>query len=164
MPWQNYVQIEDVVMVPRDINVTPITLRDAVNAQMAQGTQESDANGARQARLVVPKGVAGELVLAEGTRQALDDMNLRVTEYTVGDDGPAMPAEMPPNIAYTYAMDLSIDEAMDVNAADVVFEKPLYFYLDNFLGFRPASMFPRDIMMKSAVSGYPPKAVWSSRY
>jgi RHS repeat-associated protein len=136
VPWQNYVRIEDVVMVPRDINFTPIALRDAVNAQIAQGSQESDADGTRQAKIVVPKGVAGELALADGTRQSLDNMNLRLTEYTVGDNGPQrMPAEMPPNIAYTYAMDLSIDEAVDINAADVVFDDPLYFYLDNFLGF-----------------------------
>ncbi len=136
VPWQNYVRIDDVVMIERDINVKTVTLNSAMDAQIAQGSQESDPDGTRQARLLVPKSVSGELVLADGTRQLLDNMDLRVTEYTVGDDGPKrMPAEMPPNIAYTYAMDLSIDEAMDVNADDVVFDKPLYFYLENFLGF-----------------------------
>lgn len=136
VPWENYVQLDDVIMIQRDANATPVALNSAVDAQVADGNQEGDADGLRQARLVVPKGVSGELVLADGTRQPLDNMNLRITEYTVGDNGPQrMPAEMPPNIAYTYAMDLSIDEALDVNADDVVFDKPLYFYLDNFLDF-----------------------------
>lgn len=136
VPWQNYVQIDNVVMIPRDSNVNPVTLQSAADAQLAQGSQETDTDGSRQARLVVPTGVSGELVLADGSRQDLASMNLRITEYTVGGDGPArMPAEMPPNIAYTYAMDLSIDEAMDVNADDVEFDNSLYFYLENFLGF-----------------------------
>ncbi len=136
VPWENYVQIDDVIMIPRDATAHSIPLNSAVDAKVATDNLENDADGLRQARLVVPKGVSGELVLADGTRQSLDNMNLRITEYTVGPDGPQrMPAEMPPNIAYTYAMDLSIDEAMNVNADDVVFDTPLYFYLDNFLEF-----------------------------
>lgn len=136
VPWQNYVTVDDVVMIPRDAGATPIALASPVTVQVAEDNAETDADGSRQARLLVPAGTAGEMVLADGTRQALADMTLRVTEYTVGDEGPRkMPAEMPPNIAYTYAMDLSIDEAVGAGAADVVFDKPLYYYLDNFLGF-----------------------------
>src|SRR5690606_9593774 len=54
------------------------------------------------------------------------------TEYTVGPNGPAaMPAPLPENTGYTYAVELGIDEVGD--DAMVVFDDPVYLYVDHFL-------------------------------
>jgi RHS repeat-associated protein len=46
-----------------------------------------------------------------------------------------MPAELPPTTAYTYAVELSVDEALAAGAASVRFSQPVAFYVENFLGF-----------------------------
>jgi hypothetical protein len=66
----------------------------------------------------------------------ITDLSVRATEYTVGENGPAaMPGELPLNSAYTYAVELSIDEAMMAGAEVVEFSQPIPYYVDNFLGF-----------------------------
>ena len=61
---------------------------------------------------------------------------MRGTEYTVGEHGPhAMPATLPATSAYTYAVELSIDEAIAAGAVDVQFTQPVIFYVENFLSF-----------------------------
>ena len=58
------------------------------------------------------------------------------TEYTVGENGPqAMPAQLPAASAYTYAVDLSVDEAIAAGAEQVTFSKPIPVYVENFLDF-----------------------------
>ena len=46
-----------------------------------------------------------------------------------------MPGELPPSSGYTYAVELSVDEAIAAGAVEVRFDKPIYQYVDNFLGF-----------------------------
>ena len=63
-------------------------------------------------------------------------MTVRATEYTVGPNGPdAMPAPMPNNTGYTYAVELSVDEALAMGATSVQFSGPVPLYLENFLDF-----------------------------
>ena len=37
-----------------------------------------------------------------------------------------MPAELPPNTAYTYAVELSADEAIATGATEINFNQPIY--------------------------------------
>ena len=61
---------------------------------------------------------------------------VRATERTVGPSGKqAMPAELPPGTGYTYAVDLTIDEAEAAGLARVSFNQPVPVYVDNFTGF-----------------------------
>lgn len=46
-----------------------------------------------------------------------------------------MPAVLPPTSAYTYCVDLSADEAGAVGATSVRFDKPVWFYVENFIDF-----------------------------
>ncbi|MEX0703643.1 MAG: RHS repeat-associated core domain-containing protein [Planctomycetales bacterium] len=86
--------------------------------------------------MVFPQGTQATLVLADGTTRPVDSLSVRATEYTVGKNGPAaMPAVLPPSSAYTYAVELSADEALAAGARDVRFEKPVYHYVENFLEF-----------------------------
>ena len=69
-----------------------------------------------------------------------------------------MPSVLPPNSRYTYALELTVDEAYDIAstgsdgrrrllAADgvtpeVLFDKPLYVFVDDFIGLPAGSIVP----------------------
>ena len=106
----------------------------APDLQVAQGSEVTDVDGTRQATVLIPAGTAAEMVLPDGTTQPLPTMTLRVSEFTVGDEGPAaMPASLPPNVAYTWAAEVSADEAIGAGATQVQFDQPVVLHLDNFL-------------------------------
>ena len=64
----------------------------------------TDADGTRQATLLF---TAGTQATSGDTGQPLSSLMVHLTEYTVGEMGPqAMPAELPPTSAYTYAVEL----------------------------------------------------------
>ncbi|MCA9647414.1 MAG: hypothetical protein KC492_42280, partial [Myxococcales bacterium] len=77
------------------------------------------------------------------------EVAFRATEFTVGESGPrAMPGALPPSSAYTYAVELGLDEAADNPEATVRFDRPLIMYLENFLempvgGVVPAGFYDR---------------------
>jgi hypothetical protein len=111
--------------------------------QVAQGSPVTDADGARQATLLFPQGVQATMTLPDGTTQALTTLHVRATEYTVGDNGPdAMPAPLPPTSGYTYAVELSADEAVAAGATSVDFNVPIPVYVDNFLNFPVGTAVP----------------------
>ncbi len=135
VPWQDYVMVPDVVLIPVDDNVTEINL-NASAMQVARGRAVTDADGTRQATLLFPAGTQATMTLPGGATQALPVMHVRATEYTVGPNGPAtMPGELPPTSAYTYAVEFSADEAIAANAKSVRFNQPVINYLENFLRF-----------------------------
>jgi len=136
-PWQDYVVLPDVVMVPRDMQATTVDLTAPTPMQVAQGSPVTDSDGTRQAALLIPQGTQAQVLLPDGSTQAVSSLTLRLTEYTVGADGPKrMPAPLPPNSAYTYAIELGADEAIaKLGGKDVLFNQPVFFYVDNFLNF-----------------------------
>jgi RHS repeat-associated protein len=129
--------LPDVLLMARDTRVTTVDLTGSAPMQAAQGSLVSDQDGARRGTLLIPQGVQAEIYTPGGTTQAVTSLNLRLTEYTVGAGGPlAMPAQLPPASGYTYAIELGADEAQTkVNGQDVLFNQPVYFYVENFLGF-----------------------------
>jgi len=137
VPWQDFAVADTVVMTQLDDAVTEIDLTDTSQAfQVAQGNPVSDNDGTRQATLLFPQGTSATMTLPDGATQALTTLNVRATEYTVGENGPnAMPGELPPTSAYTYAVELSVDEAIAANATRVDFDQPIPLYVDNFLDF-----------------------------
>src|SRR5688572_143512 len=135
VPWQDYATLPDVVMIALDAQITTINL-NAPAMQVARGSTTTDADGTRRATLLVPQGTTARLVLPNGTTQPVAALNVRATEYTVGATGPrAMPAVLPPNSGYTYAVELSADEAIAAGADSVVFSQPIASYTENFLAF-----------------------------
>ena len=104
--------------------------------QVALSTPVTHDDGTRQAILFFAAETGAEIVLRDGARVAVDRLSIRATEYTVGPNGPkAMPAELPADTGYTYAVELSADEAEALSADRVEFDRPVQFYVDNFLGF-----------------------------
>jgi RHS repeat-associated protein len=144
VPWQDYVWVDDVVMTALDPNANAIDLSSPLAPQqVARGSVETDADGARQATLIVPAGTSAEMVMPNGTELPLEELTVRMTEYTVGEDGEqAMPADLPPMSGYTYAAEYSVDEAMAAGAVEVRFDRPLANYTENFLDFPVGSEVP----------------------
>jgi RHS repeat-associated protein len=142
-PWQDYVWLPDVVMIGLDPQVTSVDLTVTIPIQTARGGIVSDSDGTRQATVLFPQGTQAEMILPDGTTQPLGTLNVRATEYTVGEHGPAaMPGELPPTSGYTYAVELSVDEAITAGAREVRFDRPLPFYLENFLDFPVGGIVP----------------------
>lgn len=142
--WNDFAIIDNVVMMPLDVNVTLVDLEDVTeDFQVAQGSPMTDADGTRQATVLFPRGVAATMTLSDGSMQTLNVLNVRATEYTVGLNGPsAMPGELPASSAYTYAVELSVDEAISANAVRVDFDQDLPVYVDNFLNFPVGEVVP----------------------
>jgi hypothetical protein len=112
-PWQDYVLLPDVEMIPFDTQVTAIDLNSGALVQVAQGSLVTDADGSRRASLLFSGGTTANMEMANGAIQPLNNLHVRASEYTIGPDGPAaMPAVLPAQSMYTYAVELSVDEAV----------------------------------------------------
>ena len=135
-PWQDYAWLPVVALIQVDAQVTTINLATASQIQVHQGNAVTDAGGTRQATLLFSPGTTAQMVMPDGSTQSLGSINVRATEYTVGPNGPkAMPGQLPPASGYTYAVELSADEAIAAGAKHVTFSQPVYVYVDNFIGF-----------------------------
>ncbi|MCK6570017.1 hypothetical protein L6V77_02790, partial [Myxococcota bacterium] len=128
----------------------PVALGPGTPWQVAAGALESDADGTRRAALFLPPDTGARLLLADGVSQPVDALTLRLAEYTVGAGGPfAMPAELPPASGYTYAVEITADEALAAGARSVALDTPAWLYVENFVGFPvggpvPAGYYDRD--------------------
>jgi RHS repeat-associated protein len=142
-PWRDYAWLPEVVLLPYDAQVTAIDLTAPSDIQVARGSMVTDADGSRQATLLFTPGTQATMILPDGSAQPLTTLHVRATEYTVGDNGPAaMPGALPPASAYTYAVELSVDEAVAAGATEVRFTQPVVFYVDNFLNFPVGGIVP----------------------
>ncbi|WP_437319781.1 DNRLRE domain-containing protein [Sorangium sp. So ce385] len=142
--WQRWSDAPDVVLIERDPVVTPVELGSATEIQVARGSVQTDESGTRQATLLFPPGTSGTMTVPDPngppgatTTVALPaEVHVRATEYTVGPNGPeAMPGTLPAASAYTYAVELGLDEAVAAGATNVEFTQPVPFYVENFLNF-----------------------------
>ncbi|WP_395857912.1 RHS repeat-associated core domain-containing protein [Cystobacter fuscus] len=137
-----FVALDDIIVVALDAVVTSVVPGAAVT-QVVRGSTQGDADGMRTATMLFPAGTDATAVMADGSRVRLDQLSVRATEYTVGAKGPAtMPGTLPASSAYTYAVELSVDEALARNASTVRFNQPVPVYLENFLGFSVGGAVP----------------------
>ncbi|MCC7381045.1 MAG: hypothetical protein IT384_04405, partial [Deltaproteobacteria bacterium] len=133
--WHEHTEITDVALVPLSDQVSVVEM-GASFVQIARGPVSEDVDGRRQATVIVPPATTAEAILPDGTAAPLTRLSLRATEYTVGALGAAaMPASLPASSAYTYALDISADEARAIGASGVRFSQPIPFYVENFLRF-----------------------------
>ncbi|NHA15432.1 PKD domain-containing protein [Thioalkalivibrio sp. XN279] len=141
--WRQWGIAPDVVMITLDPNVTAVDLAAITEPVVASGSIETDVDGSRQARMLFKPGTTAELVLPGGGTQAISSISVRATEYTVGERGPErMPGELPLMSGYTYAVELSVDEAIAAGASSIRFSQPVPVYVDNFLGFPAGERVP----------------------
>lgn len=135
--WEEFAYSDDVSMIRVDNKVTTIDLSDNTqDFQVAQGSVITDVDGTRQATMLFPSGTGATLQLRDGSSQELTQLKVRATEYTVGDLGlNKMPGDLPGTSGYTYAVELSVDDAINSDALSVDFNQPIPLYVDNFLNF-----------------------------
>jgi RHS repeat-associated protein len=142
-PWRDWALVDDVRMLRPDSLMTPVILGPNAPAQFAAGSEMSDDDGSRQAKVFFPAGTSATMTLPNGQQQALPVMHFRATEYTVGEGGPErMPGQLPPSSAYTYAVELSADQALAAGATRVDFNQPVGLYVNNFIGFPVGEIVP----------------------
>jgi RHS repeat-associated protein len=144
--WAEYTTATEVVMIGHDPVVSTVDLTQP-DVAVAAGSVVTDKDGARQAALMFMPGTTATITHPDGTTEQLAQLSLRLTEYTVGDDGEAaMPGTLPPASAYTYAVEISSDEVLargvKRNGIDTVLNQPVSYYLTNFLGFKAGTPVP----------------------
>ena len=143
VPWQDYMMVHNVVLLPFDNAVTTIDLNSSTPVQVAQGTTMTDTSGSRRATLMFKQGTTATMTLPNNSSQPLTTMHVRATEYTVGAMGPtAMPGDLPAASQYTYASEYSVDEAVAANAISITFNQPVVQYNENFLNFPAGTIIP----------------------
>ena len=157
VPWQDYVEAPAVTLLGADSVQTVLKTGAGSTTQIAMGGLVSDASGTRQAAVILPAGVTASIITASGQTQAVSTLTTRFTEYTVGTNGPsAMPGLLPPTVGYTYAVELGSAEAQSkVAGKDVIFDKPVYFYVDNFLGMPAGIAVPMGYYDKTQAAWIP---------
>ena len=145
-PWQDYLEVGDVVMTPYDDKVTAVDPDSATPFQVVEGSPPPAA-AAPPSTLLVPTGTEPEMVMPGGGTLPLDDLDIRITEF--GDDQDALPGTMPGNVGPTYAAEFSVDQAVAAGAERVDFAEPLINYTPNFIDAPvgsavPAAWYDRD--------------------
>ncbi|WP_254839628.1 carboxypeptidase-like regulatory domain-containing protein [Natronomonas marina] len=137
---------------------------DSDDGQVATSQPVSDGDGDRQAAVFVPPNTSA-MDTDDGT--APEELEIRATEYTVGENGPeAMPDELPNRVGYTYAVELtarnpdSSDGSTSSQTAfidtesrgDVEFDQPVYEYERNFLDFPVGQRVPMGFYDEDAAA------------
>lgn len=139
--WGDVREVEPVVMINRDGVETLVEFDGNPKTVIThKATVQSDSDGSRGLTMVF-KGDTNAYELDENGNRGNEiegPITVRATEYTVGDTGPhAMPAVLPPASAYTYCVELAVD-----NHQRVEFSKPVVSYVDNFLDFPVGAIVP----------------------
>ncbi|MCI5163167.1 MAG: hypothetical protein D3917_14345, partial [Candidatus Electrothrix sp. AX5] len=134
---------ETVQMLAEDPVATTVTFDGNPETVITHASTEiTDEFGSRSATMVFQGDNKAYLVDEEGNDvQELSSITTRATEFATQE---SMPAALPPNSAYTYCTELSVDGAERVR-----FEKPVILWVDNFLGFDvgdavPVGYYDRD--------------------
>jgi RHS repeat-associated protein len=136
VPWNDIAIAETIRMIAEDPVASTITFNGNPDTVVThRSTQVSDEFGSRSATMVFT-GDNHAYLLDENGNDVLEltTITTRATEYTTPE---SMPAKLPPNSAYTYCAELSVDGAQRVR-----FEKPVIIWVDNFLGFDVGEIVP----------------------
>jgi len=140
--WLDFHVLEDVVLQAPDPAATVIELTSPF-FQVARGSLVTDIDGSRKPTIFFQPGTQASMIFPDNSARPITRLTVRSTEYTVGNRGPnAMPAELPPASRYTYASELTVDEAVAAGALSVRFSKPVVHYLENFNAMLPGSVLP----------------------
>ncbi|MFV9691496.1 MAG: RHS repeat-associated core domain-containing protein, partial [Desulfobacteria bacterium] len=136
VPWNDIAIVDTIQMIAEDPAATTVTFDGNPNTVVAhQSTEVTDAFGSRSCTMVFTGDNRAYLTDEQGNDiQELATITTRATEFTTPE---SMPAKLPPNSAYTYCVELSVDGAQRVR-----FEKPVITWVDNFLGFDVGSAVP----------------------
>jgi RHS repeat-associated protein len=136
VPWNDIALCETLQMVSEDPESTTLSFDgDSHTVVTHRSTQVMDESGPRACSMVFTGDNRAYLVDEEGNDfRELTTITARATEFTTPE---SMPAVLPPNVAFTYCSELTVDGADRVR-----FEKPVIVWVDNFLGFEVGTIVP----------------------
>jgi RHS repeat-associated protein len=136
VPWNDVAVLDTIQMIEEDSAASSITFDGSPEAIVThQSTEISDAFGSRACSLVFSGDNHAYLMDDQGNDvHELATINVRATEYQTPE---SMPAKLPPNSAFTYCVELTVDGAKNVR-----FSKPVPIWVDNFLGFDVGEVIP----------------------
>jgi RHS repeat-associated protein len=136
VPWNGYAVAETIQMLPEDTAATTVTFDGNPETVVAhRGTPVSDEFGTRSATMVFTgDNMAYEVDAGGNVIRELKTVTTRATEFVTPE---SMPAKLPPNSAYTYCAEFSVD-----GVERVKFAKPVTGWVDNFLGFDVGEIVP----------------------
>jgi RHS repeat-associated protein len=136
VPWNGYAVAETVKMISEDPVSTTFSFDgNPTTVKTHRSTMHTDGFGSRSTTLVFTGDNQAYLTDKDGnTVQTLRTITTRATEFTIPD---SMPAILPPNSAYTFCTELTVD-----GASRVRFQKPVVMWVENFLGFPVGSAVP----------------------
>ena len=136
VPWNDIAIVETIQMLAEDPASTTVTFDgNSETVVTHQSTPVSDEFGTRSATMVFTGDNRAWLVDENGNDvMELTTVTTHATEYATPE---SMPAKLPPNSAYTYCAELSVDGVQRVR-----FEKPIVTWVDNFLGFDVGEIVP----------------------
>jgi RHS repeat-associated protein len=134
--WNDKAIADTVVMISEDPVATTVTFDGDADTIVVHKSQDVvDAAGKRAVTMVFKGDNKAYLMDEAGNDvQELTTVTTRATEYQSPE---AMPAKLPPNSAFTYCAEFSVDGVERVR-----FDKPVTIFLDNFLGFPVGSIVP----------------------
>ncbi len=140
---RDFSYLPDTAVLRRDEKATAIS---TAAGGFHTATPQQDEDGQRTTSVFISAGTSAWLRLADGGTQPTSTLTLRATEATVGPSGPAaMPASLPSATAYTFAADISADEAIAAGAVGVGFGTPVAIYADNFLRYPVGAAIPLGV-------------------
>lgn len=134
--------IDDVSMTRRSATAMPVAMSDG---GVLVGDEVQDQRGVRTPIVYMSPNTEASFEFEDGRREPVEatSLTIRMTEYTSGEDGlEAMPGDLPPTSAYTYAVEVSADEADEAGAEHVHFNQAISLYVANFLDFPVGSVAP----------------------
>jgi len=135
VPWNDIAVADTVKMLAIDPVSTRVTFDGNPGTVIThRSSVTTDEFGGRALTMVFRGDNRAFVKNPDGTETEIASFTARATEFDTED---AMPAKLPPSSGYTYCSELSIDEAENVR-----FEKPVTFYVDNFLGFPVGMIVP----------------------
>jgi RHS repeat-associated protein len=140
---RRFAPFPEVALLAREPVAGTVALDAMQGPLLVRGTEQKDSDGARAHAVVFQPGTRAMAQMPSGEGIPLSNLSVRLTEFTVGERGvAAMPGDLPPTSAYTYALDLTVDEAESMGAKQVRFDPPLVNYTDNFLKFPAGTTVP----------------------
>jgi RHS repeat-associated protein len=136
VPWNDNAIAETVVMISEDPIATTLTFDGDADTVVTHKSEDVvDGSGKRAVTMVFSGDNKAYLVDEQGNDvQELTTITTRATEYQTPQ---SMPAKLPPNSAFTYCAEVSVDGVERVR-----FDKPVTTFIDNFLGFPVGSIVP----------------------
>ena len=143
VPWNDIAIVETARMIAEDTASTTLTFDGSSETVVThRSTTVTDEFGSRSCSMIFTGDNTAYLLDEDGNDvRELTTITVRATEFTTPE---SMPAILPPNSAYTYCAELTVDGAPRVR-----FEKPVIIWIDNFLGFDvgetvPVGYYDRD--------------------